>query len=144
MTRALANTFNSSSTNSSVVSVTNSVINLTSRHNYYSDLPSPFIRLTQQFVILRLVQGGSNMTGTNCDLFTHKSSRSYLNHLVFCMVQQPNAGQGHLILEISRSSARGIGQSQRPDNTQHSDRHSCPRRDLNVQLQQAIGRSLSS
>ena len=29
------------------------------------------------------VQGGSNMTGTNCDLFTHKSSRSYLNHLVF-------------------------------------------------------------
>jgi hypothetical protein len=31
----------------------------------------------------RHVQGGSNMTGTNCDLFTHKSSRSYLNHLVF-------------------------------------------------------------
>jgi hypothetical protein len=22
------------------------------------------------------------MTGTNCDLFTHKSCRSYLNHLV--------------------------------------------------------------
>ena len=29
------------------------------------------------------IQGGSNMTGTNCDLFTHKSSRSYLNHLVY-------------------------------------------------------------
>ena len=28
------------------------------------------------------VQGGSNMTGTNCDLFTHSQSRSYLNHLV--------------------------------------------------------------
>jgi hypothetical protein len=28
------------------------------------------------------IQGGSNMTGTNCDLFTHKSSRSYMNHLV--------------------------------------------------------------
>jgi hypothetical protein len=28
------------------------------------------------------IQGGSNMTGTNCDLFTHKSSRSCLNHLV--------------------------------------------------------------
>jgi hypothetical protein len=27
-----------------------------------------------------LVQGGSNMTGTNCDLFTHNQSRSYLNH----------------------------------------------------------------
>ena len=33
--------------------------------------------------IYQLVQGGSNMTGTNCDLFTHKSSRSYLNHLVY-------------------------------------------------------------
>jgi hypothetical protein len=29
------------------------------------------------------VQGGSKMTGTKCDLFTHKQSRSYLNHLVF-------------------------------------------------------------
>ena len=29
------------------------------------------------------IQGGSNMTGTNCDLFTHNQSRSYLNHLVF-------------------------------------------------------------
>ena len=25
------------------------------------------------------------MTGTNCDLFTHKSSRSYLNHLVLTL-----------------------------------------------------------
>jgi hypothetical protein len=25
------------------------------------------------------------MTGTNCDLFTHNQSRSYLNHLVFCL-----------------------------------------------------------
>jgi hypothetical protein len=23
------------------------------------------------------------MTGTNCDLFTHNQSRSYLNHLVY-------------------------------------------------------------
>jgi hypothetical protein len=28
------------------------------------------------------LQGGSNMTGTNCDLFTYNQSRSYLNHLV--------------------------------------------------------------
>jgi hypothetical protein len=27
------------------------------------------------------VQDGWNMTGTNCDLFTHKSSRLYLNYL---------------------------------------------------------------
>jgi hypothetical protein len=32
--------------------------------------------------IIREIQDGSNMTGTNCDLFTHKQSRSYLNHLV--------------------------------------------------------------
>jgi hypothetical protein len=31
------------------------------------------------------IQGGSTMTGTNCDLFTHKSSRSYLNHLVIVL-----------------------------------------------------------
>ena len=30
------------------------------------------------------IQGGSNMTGTNGDLFTHNQSRSYLNHLVLC------------------------------------------------------------
>ena len=33
-----------------------------------------------------IIQGGSNMTGTNCDLFTHKSSRSYLNHLVIIII----------------------------------------------------------
>ena len=33
--------------------------------------------------VLIYVQGGSNMTGTNCDLFTNKSSRSYLNHLAY-------------------------------------------------------------
>ena len=30
------------------------------------------------------VRGGSNMTGTNCDFFTHNQSWSYLNHLVSC------------------------------------------------------------
>jgi hypothetical protein len=34
-------------------------------------------------LLLPFVQGGSNMTGTNCDLFTHNQSLSYLNHLVF-------------------------------------------------------------
>ena len=29
-----------------------------------------------------MLQGGSNTTGTNCLQFTHKKSRSYLNHLV--------------------------------------------------------------
>jgi hypothetical protein len=29
------------------------------------------------------------MTGTNCDLFTHNQSRSYLNHLVFLFPVQP-------------------------------------------------------
>ena len=31
---------------------------------------------------IKQIQGGSNMTGTNCDLFTYNQSRSYLNHLV--------------------------------------------------------------
>jgi hypothetical protein len=46
-----------------------------------------FMKLVSLFVCLLvinecIIQGGSNMTGTNCDLFTHKSSRSYLNHFV--------------------------------------------------------------
>jgi hypothetical protein len=36
-----------------------------------------------QFMVHVMLQVGSNMTGTNCDLFTHKQSRSYLNYLVF-------------------------------------------------------------
>ena len=38
--------------------------------------------------LLHIIQGGSNTTGTNCDSFTHKSSRSYLNHLVFLKSMQ--------------------------------------------------------
>jgi hypothetical protein len=45
---------------------------------------SYFYIISYLFLIRFGVQGGSNMTGTNCDLFTHKSSRSYLNHLVEC------------------------------------------------------------
>jgi hypothetical protein len=37
---------------------------------------------TKAAVSTAKIQGGSNMTGTNCDLFTHNQSRSYLNHLV--------------------------------------------------------------
>ena len=36
-------------------------------------------------VEMHRIQGGSNMTGTNCDLFTHNQSRSYLNHLVYSL-----------------------------------------------------------
>ena len=41
-----------------------------------------FVLSSIEWDIIVNIQGGSNMTGTNCDLFTHKSSRSYLNHLV--------------------------------------------------------------
>jgi hypothetical protein len=34
-------------------------------------------------VNLLKMQGGSNMTGTNSDLFTHKSFRLYSNHRVY-------------------------------------------------------------
>jgi serine/threonine protein kinase len=42
------------------------------------------IRISFIYVIQTngLIQGGSNMAGTNCDLFTHNQPRSYLNHLV--------------------------------------------------------------
>ena len=40
-----------------------------------------------------LVQGGSNMTGTNCDLFTHNQSRSYLNHLVSDQIRRIEMGE---------------------------------------------------
>ena len=43
------------------------------------------------------IQGGSNMTGKNCDLFTHKSSRSYLNHLV-----------QRILLHTPKSRMRGV------------------------------------
>jgi hypothetical protein len=41
------------------------------------------------------------MTGTNCDLFTHKQSRSYLNHLV----QQPAAGRREAAVTSNRFSS---------------------------------------
>ena len=50
-------------------------------HIYYSAVLD-MNEITQFNIGVHKVQGGSNMTGTNCDLFTHKSSRSYLNHLV--------------------------------------------------------------
>jgi hypothetical protein len=39
------------------------------------------------FLSKTIIQGGSNMTGTNCDLFTHNQSRSYLNHLVHTLMR---------------------------------------------------------
>jgi hypothetical protein len=43
------------------------------------------------------------MTGTNCNLFTHKSSRSYLNHLVFT-VQNLDINECSRILELQAMS----------------------------------------
>jgi hypothetical protein len=39
-----------------------------------------------RYISICNIQGGSNMSGTNCDLFTHSQSRSYLNHLVYSVV----------------------------------------------------------
>jgi hypothetical protein len=52
--------------------------------SYTSTNFSRLTRLVEWRALMFYIQGGSNMTGTNCDLFTHKSSRSYLNHLVQC------------------------------------------------------------
>jgi hypothetical protein len=43
---------------------------------------SNLISLPVKEFVNMYVQGGSNMTGTNCDVFTHKSSWSHLSHLV--------------------------------------------------------------
>jgi hypothetical protein len=48
--------------------------------------------LTVSYNAFHCIQGGSNMTGTNCDLFTHKSSPSYLNHLVFGTLSAKSLG----------------------------------------------------
>jgi hypothetical protein len=52
---------------------------------YTFHLPSSILQSVFLYQVQLEIQGGSNMTGTNCDLFTHKYSRSYLNHLVFCV-----------------------------------------------------------
>jgi hypothetical protein len=57
--------------------------------NFFANAPQCYVTRIWPVLFLLfaqstyIIQGGSNMTGTNCDLFTHKSSRSYLNHLVF-------------------------------------------------------------
>ena len=50
---------------------------------------------------------GSNMTGTNCDLFTHKSSRSYLNHLVQCLrcVRRESSATDCNVLRMKRGQS---------------------------------------
>jgi hypothetical protein len=52
------------------------------------------------------------MTGTNCDLFTHNQSRSYLNHLVYvsinaiilikpyCYTRKPNRTLSQLAADL--------------------------------------------
>jgi hypothetical protein len=44
----------------------------------YSYMKQVYVLISDEAVI----QGGSDMTGTNCDLFTHNQSPSFLNHLV--------------------------------------------------------------
>ena len=58
-------------------------------HVHYND--------TSALELVKL-QGGSNMTGTNCDLFTHNQSRSYLNHLVLYM------SEGNILMLCFHSS----------------------------------------
>jgi hypothetical protein len=55
--------------------------------SYLQGLSSPFLysltNATPAIIVTFIIHGGSNMTGTNCDLFTHNQFRSYLNHLVY-------------------------------------------------------------
>jgi hypothetical protein len=53
-------------------------------HRFIDHMHFGVIIVSLKFCMIN-IQGGSNMTGTNCDLFTHKQSRSYLNHLVLTL-----------------------------------------------------------
>jgi hypothetical protein len=49
------------------------------------------------------------MTGTNCDLFTHNQSRSYLNHLVVTYIKINRLRwAGHVIRLEEQNSARSL------------------------------------
>jgi hypothetical protein len=72
----------------------------------------------------------------------------YITLYISSMAQQSLVGQGFLIIEVLRPhsvepSGRVISPRRRPlpYNTQHSqERHTCSRRDSNLQSQQASGR----
>jgi hypothetical protein len=51
----------------------------------FSCINLKFYIVNKILLLNSVLQGGSNITGTNCDLFTHNRSRSYLNHLVFAV-----------------------------------------------------------
>jgi len=53
-------------------------------HGYHPNPATPKHQHTskQEHTTNVVIQGGSNMTGTDVARFTHKQSRSYLNHLV--------------------------------------------------------------
>jgi hypothetical protein len=61
------------------------------------------------------LQGGSNMTGTNCDLFTHNQSRSYLNHFVcnFLLFNCFNRIHEHKALVGKPEGRRALGRPRR-------------------------------
>jgi hypothetical protein len=61
--------------------LSNFVSFLTSHVNI-PDIFDILLKKKHQRAVFEQVQGGSNMTGTNCDLFTHNQYRSYLNHPV--------------------------------------------------------------
>jgi hypothetical protein len=65
--------------------------------------------------IAAIIQGGSNMTGTNCDLFTHNQSRSYLNHLVLeeeeddaSLVYRVNEGTAGILKKIKMEDIAAV------------------------------------
>ena len=116
---------------------------------------------------IRQTSSWNYRSGTNVDkhrlnehVFYRKDLLTVSNGM-FCLIsvlaQQPNAGQGRLILEVSishtmthhsrwDSTERRIDPSQRPlpDNTAFTrDRHPRSRRDSNPQSQQVSGRRSS-
>jgi len=54
------------------------------------------------------IQGGSNMTGTDVARFTHKQSRSYLNHLVYMYTYTYTHTHTHIYIYIQCGNVRPL------------------------------------
>ena len=80
------------------------------------------------------IQGGSNMTGTNCDLFTHNQSRSYLNHLVIQLFSRVYYGVRTVHKFDIRLVVTKTLKKRRPVERSWSDRDLCFWYDMHVFL----------
>jgi hypothetical protein len=88
----LTTSFSTSTTTTTTTATTTIKINLTHLNYIIQKFLCTVVLQWPRVIPFKIIQGGSNMTGTNCDLFTHNQSWSYLNHLVYskCLIKDYN------------------------------------------------------